>query len=122
MKASKLKTAKRMRRKQSIRQRAVGTPERPRLTVFRSVKNIYAQVIDDQAGVTLCEASTRGKDLRGEAPHGGNIAAAKLVGAAVARKAKAKNIEAVCFDRNGYRFHGRVKALAEAAREAGLKF
>lgn len=111
-----------MRRKASVRQRVFGTAQRPRLTVFRSVKNIYAQIIDDESGVTLCSASSRGKDVRGQIPHGGNIAAAKLIGAAVAEKAKAKGLEMVCFDRNGYRYHGRIKALADAAREAGLKF
>jgi large subunit ribosomal protein L18 len=122
MKASKVKAARRDRRKHSVRQRVVGTAQRPRLTVFRSVRNIYAQVIDDDAGVTLCAVSSQSKDLRGQMPHGGNIAAAKLIGTAVAERAKAKNIETVCFDRGGYRYHGRVKALADAAREAGLKF
>ena len=90
--------------------------------MFRTAKHIYAQIIDDEGGITLCEASTRGRDLRGEVKYGGNVAAAKLVGAALARRALAKDITTVCFDRNGYRFHGRVKGLAEAAREAGLRF
>lgn len=122
MKAMELKLKRRDRRKASIRHRVFGTAERPRLTVFRSVKNIYAQIIDDAKGVTLCEASSKNKDFQGKLPHGGNISAAKLVGAALAERAKAQSIEKVCFDRNGYRYHGRIKALADAAREAGLKF
>ena len=122
MRASDLKGIRRLRRKHVIRHRVVGTTERPRLTVFRSLKNVYAQIIDDEKGVTLCEASTRSKELQSKVPSGGNIPAAKLVGAALAERAKAKNIDQVCFDRNGYRYHGRVKALADAAREAGLKF
>ncbi len=122
MGSRELKLKRRLRRKRGIRKRLHGTGERPRLTVFRSLKHIYAQIIDDDRGVTLCEASTRNKDLREGFVSGGNIDAAKLVGAALADRAKTKNIEAVCFDRNGYRFHGRIKALAEAAREGGLKF
>jgi len=113
---------RRRRRKRGIRKGLRGTSECPRLTVFRSDKHIYAQVIDDDRGATVCEASTRSKDLRDRISYGGNIAAAKVVGAALAEKAKAKGITAVCFDRNGYRFHGRVKGLADAAREAGLEF
>jgi large subunit ribosomal protein L18 len=87
------------------------------------LKHIYAQLIDDQTGVTICEASTRTKGVREQvANKGGNIGAAKTVGAILAEKAKSKNVQCICFDRNGYRFHGRVKALADAAREAGLKF
>ncbi len=122
MKSSELKTARRVRRKQMIRGRVVGTGERPRLTVYRSLKNLYAQIIDDEKGVTLCEASSKSKGLQKGIPSGGNIAAAKTVGTALAERAKKKGIERVCFDRNGYRYHGRVKALADAAREAGLKF
>lgn len=122
MGSSTVKTQRRVRRKRGIRKRIRGTNERPRLTVFRSLKHTYAQIIDDERGVTVCEASTRNKDLRDQVTDGGNIAAAKIVGAALAERAKAKNIETVCFDRNGYRFHGRVKGLAEAVREAGLKF
>ena len=122
MKASALKGLRRLRRKRNIRRRVSGTPERPRLTVFRSLANVYAQLVDDEAGVTVCEASSRNKELRTQMKNGGNIAAAKTVGAALAEKAKAKKIEQVCFDRNGYRYHGRIKALADAAREAGLKF
>ncbi|MGB2987526.1 MAG: 50S ribosomal protein L18 [Phycisphaerae bacterium] len=122
MGSSTVKTQRRVRRKRGIRKRIRGTNERPRLTVFRSLKHTYAQIIDDERGVTVGEASTRNKDLRDQVTDGGNIAAAKIVGAALAERAKAKNIETVCFDRNGYRFHGRVKGLAEAVREAGLKF
>jgi len=111
-----------MRRKHVIRKRVAGSPDRPRLTVFRSLQNIYAQIIDDQRGETLCEASTRNKELQGAVKYGGNVAAAKVVGKTLAERALAKKIVAVCFDRNGYRYHGRIKALADAAREAGLKF
>jgi len=102
-----------------IRRKLAGTPERPRLAVFRSVAHIYAQVIDDAAGVTLVSASSVDKDTRTK---GGNVAAAKSIGKLVAERAKAKGIQSVVFDRGGYQYHGRVKALAEAAREAGLKF
>lgn len=122
MKAYELKTKRRMRRKRVIRNRVEGTAEAPRLTVFRSLQNIYAQIIDDHAGVTVCAASTVSKDLRGAVKYGGNIAAAKVVGKALAERALAKGLTRVCFDRNGYRYHGRVKALADAARESGLKF
>jgi large subunit ribosomal protein L18 len=86
------------------------------------LKHIYAQIIDDDSAATLCEASSRSKDLRDQIAYGGNKEAAKIVGAALAERAKARNIETVCFDRNGYRFHGRLKELADAAREGGLKF
>lgn len=122
MKSNELKTIRRMRRKHVIRGRVMGTGERPRLTISRSLNNVYAQIIDDEKGVTLCEASSRSKDLQKAIPSGGNIAAAKAVGTALAERARAKRIDKVCFDRNGYRYHGRVKALADAAREAGLKF
>jgi large subunit ribosomal protein L18 len=101
-----------------IRRRISGTAERPRLAVFRSLKHIYAQVIDDTAGRTLAAASSNEKG----AVNGGNIAGAREIGKLVAERARAKGIEAVVFDRGGYLYHGRVKALAEAAREAGLKF
>ncbi len=103
-----------------IRKHMAGAAERPRLAVFRSLNHTYAQVIDDVAGRTLVSASTRDKDLKGS--YGGNIAAAKKVGEALARRAKEAGIEQVVFDRGGHRYHGRVKALAEAAREGGLKF
>jgi len=122
MGSQELKQKRRVRRKRGIRKRLYGTAGCPRLTVFRSLKHIYAQIIDDDQGVTLCEASTRSKDLRGGVKSGGNADGAKLVGGALAERAKSKNIDKVCFDRNGYRFHGRIKALAEAAREGGLKF
>ena len=95
---------------------------RPRLSVFRSSQHIYAQVIDDSVGMTLVSASSREKDLRGSLKTGANIAAAKEVGKLVAERAKAKGVKKVVFDRGGYLFHGRVKALAEAAREGGLEF
>ena len=90
--------------------------------MFRSSKHIYAQIIDDQRGVTLCEASTRSKELRDRISYGGNVEAARTIGATLAERAKAKNIERVCFDRGGHCFHGRLKGLAEAAREGGLSF
>ncbi len=105
-----------------LQKRIRGTTERPRLTVFRSLGNIYAQIIDDTSGVTICAASTRDKELRGQVKAGGNVDAAKAVGVALAQKAQIKQITAVCFDRNGYKYHGRLKALADAAREGGLKF
>lgn len=122
MYSNKLRVKRRSRRKVGIRKQVYGTAERPRLSVFRSLEHIYAQIIDDDRGVTLCSASTKSKDLAGQVSYGGNAAAAKLVGAALAERAKAQQIEQVCFDRSGYRFHGRVKALAEAVREGGLKF
>lgn len=122
MEGYEVKLRQRLRRKRGIRKRVTGTHEQPRLTVFRSHMNIYAQIIDDERGITLCEASTRSKDLRDQVKYGGNIAAAKIVGAALAERARAKNVERLCFDRNGYKYHGRVKELAEAVREAGLKF
>jgi large subunit ribosomal protein L18 len=110
------------RRKWSVRNSLSGTSERPRLSVFRSDKHIYAQVIDDLAGRTLVSASSTLADVRGELKNGGNIAAAKLVGRAIAERAKAAGITQVAFDRGGRKYHGRVKALADAAREGGLKF
>jgi large subunit ribosomal protein L18 len=102
-----------------IRKKISGTPERPRLAVFRSVKHIYAQIIDDRAGRTLAAASSNEK---GAEFTGGNIAGAKEVGRRVAERAKAAGINSVVFDRGGYLYHGRVKALADAAREGGLEF
>ena len=110
----------RKRRHRRVRGKVTGTPSRPRLNVFRSSCNIYTQLIDDTNGVTLCAASTVEKDFTG--PSGGNIEAAKIVGQMIAERAKAKGIETVVFDRGGYLYHGRVKALAESAREAGLQF
>ncbi len=103
-----------------IRARVSGTAERPRLAVYRSLSHIYAQVIDDRAGVTLAAASTREKDTK--VKNGGNVAGAKEIGKLVAERAKEKGIKSVVFDRGGYLYHGRVKALAEGAREAGLEF
>lgn len=103
-----------------IRKKVQGTPERPRLCVFRSVKHIYVQVVDDTQGVTLCAASTAEKEHKDKT--GGNIEAAKRIGKAIAERALAKGISAVVFDRGGYLYHGRVKSLAESARETGLKF
>jgi large subunit ribosomal protein L18 len=101
-----------------IRRRVRGTQERPRLAIFRSLNHIYAQLIDDERAVTIASASTVEKDLRGES--GGNVEAARRVGRAIAERAKAAGVESVVFDRGGFRYHGRVKALADAAREAGL--
>ncbi len=122
MASTSIKTTRRLRRKRGLKKRIFGTAERPRLTVFRSSKHIYAQIIDDVSGATICSASSRAKDLRGSLSSGGNKAAAKDVGTALADRAKAKNVEKVCFDRNGFRYHGRLKELADAAREGGLKF
>ena len=113
------KNAMRLKRHVRVRGKISGTPECPRLNVFRSNANIYAQIIDDVNGVTLVSAKTLEKDFEGAT---GNIEAAKKVGALVAERAKAKGIEEVVFDRGGYIFHGRVAALAEGAREGGLKF
>lgn len=107
----------RQRRHQRVRQKVSGTPECPRLCVFRSNANIEAQIIDDINGVTLCSASSLKLGV-----YGGNVEAAKLVGTAIAEAAKNANIENVVFDRGGYIFHGRIAALAEAARATGLKF
>jgi large subunit ribosomal protein L18 len=112
----------RKRRKRRVRKRVFGTAERPRLSVFRSLQHIYAQIINDEADATICSASTRGKDLRTTVKKGGNAEAARLVGQALAEKAVAAGVSSVCFDRSGYKFHGRIKALADAAREGGLKF
>ena len=108
----------RLRIHKRIRRRVQGTEERPRLAVFRSVKHIYAQVIDDSQGHTVVAASSAEKSAK----NGGNVAGAKAVGKAVAERAKDKGIKSVVFDRGGYLYHGRVKALADAAREAGLEF
>ena len=105
-----------------MRTRVEGTPERPRLCVFRSIKNIYAQVVDDRQGRTLAAASSNDKETRKLSKGGGNVAAAKIVGKAIAERAIAAGVSQVVFDRGGYKYHGRVKSLADAAREAGLKF
>ena len=120
MNKSKLKHVRHLRRKKGIRRNLIGLPSRPRLTIFRSSKHIYAQVVDDLKGHTLCFASTNEKTNR--ADNGGNCNAASDVGKRLAERAKEAGVEQVVFDRNGFRFHGRVKALADAAREAGLQF
>ncbi|MCL4219826.1 MAG: 50S ribosomal protein L18 [Phycisphaerales bacterium] len=116
----KQKTLRRSRRRTGIRKRVMGTPERPRLSVYRSLQHIYVQVIDDLSGRTLCSASSRDKDAKVKT--GGNTDAARFVGAEIARRAREAGVTAVAFDRGGFRFHGRVKALADAAREGGLQF
>ena len=110
------------KRHQSIRTKIVGTTEFPRLAVFRSTKHIYAQLIDDDKKITIASASSNDKDIKAKLAHGGNIEAAKIVGEAIAQKAKKAGIECVVFDRGGFLYHGRVAALADAAREAGLMF
>ena len=111
--------AQRLKRHKRVRGKISGTPERPRLNVFRSETNIYAQVIDDVHGVTLVSASSLDKEFEGK---GSNVEAARKVGQMVAERAKAKGIDTVVFDRGGYVYHGRVQALAEGAREGGLNF
>ena len=113
---------RRLRRQRHVRKKLFGTTERPRLCIFRSSKHIYAQVINDATGTTLVSASTLDPDIKGDAAYGGNKAAASLVGKAVAERAKQAGIDKICFDRRSYKYHGRVQALADAAREAGLKF
>lgn len=116
------KQQRRLRRRRHVRRKVFGTASKPRLTVFRSHKNIYCQLIDDSRGVTLASASTRSREVKAQVPgFGGNCAAAAAIGRAIAERTKALGIAQAQFDRNGYRFHGRVKALVEAAREAGLK-
>ena len=105
-----------------IRKKIQGTGTRPRLNIFRSLNHIYAQIIDDVQGVTLVSASSLDKEIREVNKAGGNVAGAKSVGTEIAKRAKSKGIETVVYDRGGYNYHGRVKVLAEAAREAGLKF
>ena len=105
-----------------VRRRVRGTPERPRLAVFRSMRQIYAQVIDDEAGRTLAAANSLDAEFQKQLKTGGNLAAAKLVGKLVGERARAAGLSRVVFDRGGYQYHGRVKALADAAREAGLEF
>jgi len=113
---------KRVRRHDRIRKKLAGNSERPRLVVHRGAKNITAQIIDDSQGVTLAAAASFDQNLRGKIKYGGNIEAAKAVGAQIAKLAKEKSINMVVFDRGGFIFHGRVKALAEAARQNGLQF
>ncbi len=123
MKAIARKNMRRQRRKRRVRKRITGTPERPRLTVFRSHQNIYAQIIDDTAGRTLVAASSQDPPVREKLEGGGgNRGAARVVGESLAQQAVEAGIERVVFDRNGYPYHGRVRELAEAARQSGLKF
>ncbi|MBQ1400925.1 MAG: 50S ribosomal protein L18 [Firmicutes bacterium] len=117
--AKESRNDRRKARHSRVRSNLFGTPEKPRMCVFRSNKNIYVQVIDDVNGVTLASASTLDKDFSG---YGGNKEAAKKVGEAIAKKALDKGIDTVAFDRGGFLYHGRVKELADGAREAGLKF
>lgn len=112
----------RQRRRWRVRKTIRGTAERPRLSVFRSLKHVSCQVIDDEAGKTLVSVSTQDKDVRGQVGYGGNKAAAEAIGKLIAEKALAAGIQQVCFDRGHFRYHGRVAALADAARQAGLKF
>ncbi|MBZ4683768.1 MAG: large subunit ribosomal protein [Fusobacteriaceae bacterium] len=112
----------RRRKHLKIRKRINGTPSKPRLSLYRSNKNIFAQIIDDVNAVTLVSASTIDKELKAEITNGGNVEAAKIVGKKIAERALAKGISEVVFDRSGYIYTGKVKALADAAREAGLKF
>ncbi|MCG3113521.1 MAG: 50S ribosomal protein L18 [Candidatus Manganitrophus sp. SB1] len=122
--SAKEKVLARTRRHERVRNKIMGTPERPRLSVYRSLDNIYAQIIDDLSGKTLAAASSLTKAAKGKKgkASGGNIEGAKMVGAKLAALAKEKNISKVVFDRGGYIYHGRVKALADAAREGGLVF
>jgi large subunit ribosomal protein L18 len=122
MNHQKAKMMRRLRRRNHVRRRIVGTAERPRLTVFRSSKHIYAQLIDDLSGVTLAAASSVVGDVRSGFKSCGNIKAAQVVGKKLAEAAKAKGIAKAAFDRGHYKYHGRVKALADAAREGGLQF
>lgn len=123
MRKDMLKAQSRQRRHWRVRARVIGTAERPRLNVFRSNKYLYVQVIDDSKGHTLASASTIQKDLSGTlGEKTDTLAAAKLLGTTIANRAKEKGIKQVAFDRGGYRYHGRIKAIADAAREAGLEF
>jgi large subunit ribosomal protein L18 len=115
-------TTPREKRKARIRRKLAGTAERPRLTVYKSLKHMYAQLVDDTIGKTIVSVATVSKSLKNDVKEDDKTSAAKKVGAAIARAAKEKGIEAVVFDRNGFDYHGRVEAVAAAAREAGLKF
>jgi large subunit ribosomal protein L18 len=112
----------RKKRHLRVRKKVSGTTEKPRLNVFRSLKHMYVQVIDDNTGATIVSASTADKTLKSEMKTGGNIEAAKTVGEAIAKRAVEKGVKEVVFDRGGYIYHGRVKALADAARKGGLEF
>ena len=120
--ANKQKDIARTRRQQRVRKRVLGTDQRPRISVFKSNKHIYAQVVSDDRGTTLASISTLSKDLAAKVENLKGVEAAKQVGLALAKICKEKNISEVIFDRNGFLFHGRVKAIADGAREGGLKF
>lgn len=120
MNICKEKYKKRLRRRKGIRKKIFGSKERPRLSVFRSSKNIYCQIIDDTTGMTLASASTLTKDIKEKLPYGGNIKAAELVGQKIAEEALKLGITKIVFDRGGYKYHGRVKALADSARKNNL--
>lgn len=122
MPRTKTKEESRHQRRKRIRKDISGTPSKPRLSVYRSLSHIYVQAIDDRSGKTIVAASSLDEDIKGKIKSSGNKAAAKMVGELVARKCKEKGIDTVVFDRGGYLYHGRVKALADAARAAGLKF
>lgn len=115
------KEALRKRRHFRVRKKIFGTAEKPRLNVYRSLDNIYAQLIDDDKGITLASASTLDKEVKEQIKSGGNVEAAKIVGQVVGKRAKDMGLETVVFDRGGYKYHGRVAALADGVREAGLK-
>ncbi|MBP3966711.1 MULTISPECIES: 50S ribosomal protein L18 [Paenibacillus] len=116
------KNKARLKRHLRVRKKINGTTQRPRLSVFRSSKHIYAQLIDDVLGVTVASASTLDKEIAEQFTNGGNIEAARKIGEVIASRAKAKGVDQVVFDRGGYLYHGRIQALADAAREAGLEF
>ena len=122
MNVAKERRESRKKRQGRVRRKIKGSADRPRLCVFRSAKHIYAQIIEDTTGTTLVAASTVVKEVGGDLQSSGNVAAAKLVGKKIAEQALSKNITQVVFDRNGFLYHGRIKALADAAREAGLSF
>jgi large subunit ribosomal protein L18 len=116
------KKERRLRRIRRVKKDIFGTPQRPRLCVFRSNKHFYAQIVDDQEGKTLVSANTLMEGIKSRFRHGGNIDAARVVGESIARVAIEKGIDKVCFDKRWYKYHGRVKAFAQAARQAGLRF
>ena len=120
MDINKEKYKKRLRRRKGIRKKIIGVKEKPRLSVFRSSKNIYCQIIDDTTGMTLASASTLTKDIKDKTPYGGNVKAAELVGQKIAEEALKLGITKIVFDRGGYKYHGRVKALADSARKNNL--
>ncbi len=122
MSFQKTKSLQFEKRRSRVRRRVIGTVERPRLTVSRSHRNIFAQIIDDSTGRTLCSAGTTSKALATEVKYGGNCAAAAKVGQVLAERARMQGIRKVAFDRTGFRYHGRIKSLAEAARKGGLEF